>query len=106
FFNLDYAAYPVDGDRAQGAIYGAIPTLTAVQVCRTRASSLGQGPLEADVGPPPFLEGSWSHTNDLLFAVGQPVGHISGSNWRYLPAKGESTLVEMIFDRLQVAEEI
>ncbi|KAF4701393.1 hypothetical protein FOZ62_007871 [Perkinsus olseni] len=31
FFNLDYAAYPVDGDRAQGAIYGAIPTLTAVQ---------------------------------------------------------------------------
>ncbi|KAF4746300.1 hypothetical protein FOZ62_019521 [Perkinsus olseni] len=31
FFNLDYYAYPVDGDRAQGAIYGAIPTLTAVQ---------------------------------------------------------------------------
>ncbi|KAF4648193.1 hypothetical protein FOL46_003257, partial [Perkinsus olseni] len=31
FFNLDYAGYPVDGDRAQGAIYGAIPTLTAVQ---------------------------------------------------------------------------
>ncbi|KAF4657027.1 hypothetical protein FOL47_008637 [Perkinsus chesapeaki] len=31
FFNLDTPAYPVQGTDAHGAIYGAIPTLTAIQ---------------------------------------------------------------------------
>ncbi|EER17653.1 Neutral alpha-glucosidase C, putative [Perkinsus marinus ATCC 50983] len=35
FFNLDFGAYPVDGDRNHGAIYGSIPTLTAVQKNRS-----------------------------------------------------------------------
>ncbi|KAF4721810.1 hypothetical protein FOZ63_002372, partial [Perkinsus olseni] len=55
FFNLDYAAYPVDGDRAQGAIYGAIPTLTAVQK--------GAGPI------PTTSSLLWVNPSDTLVAL-------------------------------------